>query len=143
MPNSPSDPFPTVKLNVPYLKEMLEKLRDPAQERLIILFHAASPEEGEWVLANVASRLERSHHSPFADEPLRPTEVIERALYTKVSIALIGDVRRTEDAHAMRTAAQMGLHIAGYIGVKERAQYDDMVKGLGPWTHSNLLSLTR
>ncbi|HVA27507.1 MAG TPA: hypothetical protein VNF68_04970 [Candidatus Baltobacteraceae bacterium] len=141
MPPNPADPFPTVKLNVPYLKELLEKLRDPAQQRLIVIFHANSPEEGQWVLANAMSRLERSHHSAVCDESMRPTEIIEQALRTKSAIALVGEVRRVDDAHAMRTAAQMGLHIAGYIATSDPAQYQDAITGLGPWTHSNLVSM--
>jgi len=143
MPNNPPDPFPTVKLNVPYLKTILDLVRDPKQERLIIIFHAESPEEGTWVLANATSRLERSHTTVFADEMQRPTEIIEQALREKVSTALVGEIRRTEDTHAMRTAAGMGLKIVAYIATKDPAQYRDMVSGLGPWTNYNIRSLTR
>src|SRR5271169_5555791 len=104
MPN-PIDPFPTIKLNVPYLQEMLERLRDPNPERLIIIFHAESAEEGQWILANAASRLARGKISVFAEESRRPTEVIEQALREKVAVALVGEIRRVEDAHAMRAAA--------------------------------------
>ena len=128
-----NDPFPTTKLNVPYLKETLEHLRDPAAERLVIILHAQSPEEGEWILANVHARLARTKISAVLPEMLTVQKVLEKALYDKAPVALVGEIRRVDDAHAMRVAAGMGLKIVAFVATKERHDFDDVVAELGPW----------
>ena len=139
----PVDPYPTVKLSVPYLKELLERLRDPKQERVIMIVHCESREEGEWVLANTAARLARSKIATYGPEMQRPTEIIEQALREKAAVALIGEIRRVDDAHAMRTASALGLRIVGYVTVKTRNEFDDLVAELGPWRSHNVSALSR
>jgi hypothetical protein len=144
MPN-PVDPFPTVKLNVPYLKELLEVLRDPKRERVVAIIHVTSREEGEWVLANTAARLARSNIKAFGPETSRPMDAIEQALREGAKIALIGEIRRVEDATAMRAAAGPGLamRLVGYIAVQTRKEFDDVVAELGPWRSITPVSLSR
>lgn len=128
-----NDPFPTAKLNVPYLKDVLEHLRDPAPQRLLIILHVKTPEEGDWILANTQARLARTHIAAIVPEMMRIQQVIEKALHTKTPVALVGKIRSADDAHAMRVAAGMGLKLVGYIAVETRAEFDDSVVGLGPW----------
>jgi hypothetical protein len=137
----PIDPFPTIKLTVPFLSDILAKVRDEKAERTIVVFQAESAEQGDWVLQNVASRLGRSKIIVFGPEPHRPVEIIEQALRMKAVVALVGDLRRAEDTHAMRTASGMGLKSVGYIVAKERAQYAEAVAAFGPWRSYNILSL--
>jgi hypothetical protein len=146
MPKPPRvDPFPTVKLNVPYLKEVLELLRDPARERMIAIIHAKSREEGEWVLANTAARLQRNNIKVFGPEDVRPMNAIEQALREGAKIALIGEIKRVEDASAMRAAAGPGLsmRLVAYIAVETRKEFEDVVAELGPWRSIQPVTFTR
>jgi|SRR5579863_7465251 len=143
MPNPPVDPFPTVTLKVPYLKETLDLLRDPALERVVVILHTHSAEESEWVLANVAARLARSRIPTFGPEQYRPVEMIEQALREKKRIALVGDIRRVEDGHAMKTAAGMGLRLVATVPVIAKSDFENVVAELGPWRNVNLSTFTR
>lgn len=137
----PIDPFPTTKLTVPFLSDILVKLRDEKAARAIVVFQAESAEQGEWVLQNVAGRLSRGKITIFGPESHRPVEIIEQALRMKAMVALVGEMRRPEDAHAMRASSGMGLQSVGYVVAKERAQYAQAVAALGPWRGYNILSL--
>jgi len=137
----PIDPFPTIKLTVPFLSDILAKLRDEKSARAMVIFQAESAEQGEWVLQNVAGRLSRGKITVFGPESHRPVEIIEQALRMKATIALVGQMRQPEDAHAMRAASGMGLKSVAYIVAKERAQYAEAVAAFGPWRSYNILSL--
>ncbi len=138
------DPFPTAKLTVPYLTELLEKLRAPKTDKLVIIFQAQSAEEGEWILANTASRLSRSGLRVHEAEPSTLMNNLELALAKKVAIALIGELRRVEDGKAIRAAASFGLsRIVGFFAMPDRTEFDNSVKAIGPWENVDLVSLTR
>ncbi len=142
--SGPADPFPTAKLTVPYLTELVPVLRDPKQQRLIVIFHAESREEGEWVMQNAASRLTRNKEMLVCGpEPNRIPEILEQAMRMKAQVAFAGEIREVKDAHALRSAAVLGLRVVAFLAVKQRAQFDAAVAELGPWDKFNLLSLSR
>jgi hypothetical protein len=143
--SGPIDPFPTAKLTVPYLKELLDHVRDPEKERAIVIFHAESPEEGEWVMQNAASRLTRNKNKMLVcgPEPNRVTEILEHALRMKAQVAFAGEIRKVEDAQALRSGAALGLRVVAFLAVKDRKLFNDTVAELGPWSNVSLLSLSR
>ena len=127
------DPFPTDKLNVPYLKDILERLRDEAAKRVLIVLYVTSHEEGDWILANTQSRLAKTNIAAVAAETMKPQQVIEKATHTKMPVALVGRVRSVDDAHAMRVAVTTGLKLVGYVVAKDRNEFNNEIVGLGPW----------
>ena len=56
---SAPDPFPTIRLSVPHLRELLERLRSDTIRHGVTIVHAKRPEEGEWILSNARARLMR------------------------------------------------------------------------------------
>lgn len=138
------DPFPTAKLTVPYLSELLEKLREPKTDKLIIIFQAQNAAEGEWILANVASRLSRGSMRVHEAEPSTLMNNLEMALSKKVAVALVGELRRVDDGKALRAAAGLGLsRIVAFFAMSDRVEFDNSVKAIGPWDAVDLVSLTR
>ncbi len=141
---SKNDPFPTMKLSVPYLPEMLEKLRDPKGNRLIIIFQAQSTDEGDWILANVAARLTKSGLTYYQAEPLKVIDNLEMAMRKQAAVTLLGEIRRAEDGKAMRTAAELGMRaIVAYFAMPARQDFDNSCKAIGPWTGYDFVPLSR
>jgi hypothetical protein len=139
-----NDPFPTAKLSVPFLAELLDRLREPKTDKLIIIFQAQNAEEGEWILANVASRLARSGLSVHEAEPSTLMSNLELSLSKKVAVALVGEMRRVDDGKAVRTAASLGLsRIVAFFAMPDRTEFDNSVKAIGPWDMVDLVTLTR
>ena len=138
-----NDPFPTTKLTVPYLADVLERVRDPKARRLIVLCHAKSVEEGEWILATTAARLSRGGMKVVGPELTPAASLMELALRERAEAALVANIHSPEDAMAIRTACAMGLKIAGIICAPDAAQFHDLLRVLGPWTGYNLQALTR
>lgn len=138
-----NDPFPTTKLTVPYLADVLERLRDPKAKRLIVLCHSKSIEEGEWILATTAARLSRGGMKVVGPELTKATALMELALRERADAALVANIQSPEDAMAVRVACSAGLKIAGVISAPDAARFHDIVRALGPWTGYNLQALTR
>ena len=138
-----SDPFPTTKLTVPYLTEILDKLRAEKAQRLIVICHSKSPEEGEWVLATTAARMQRGGIKVVGPEATKPAALVELALRERAPVALVANIHTAEDAHAIRVASGMGLKIAGCVNAPDVAQFNDALRALGPWTGYNMVPLTR
>lgn len=138
-----NDPFPTTKLTVPYLAEVLELLRDPNAKRLIVICHAKSPEEGEWILATTAARMSRNGVRVVGPESTAVVSLMELALREKADVALVSGIHTAQDAQALRAASGMGLKIAGVVCAPSVDEFKAMIKALGPWTGYNLAPLTR
>lgn len=138
-----NDPFPTTKLTVPYLAEVLELVRDPKAQHLIVMCHAKSVEEGEWILATTAARLQRGGIKVVGPESTPPPLLVELALREKAEVALVTHIRKQEDAHAMRAACSLGLKIAGVLCTPTVEEFNETMRGLGPWTGFHLAALTR
>lgn len=80
-----SDPFPTIRLSVPHLRELLERLRSDTIRHGTTIVHAKRPEEGEWTLSNARARLMRGtlkivgHEAARASRPGRTSGPNRRA----------------------------------------------------------------
>jgi hypothetical protein len=138
-----NDPFPTTKLTVPYLSEVLERLRDPKAQRVIVICHAKSPEEGEWILATTAARMQRNGVKVVGPESTAPVSLMELALREKAEVALVTGIHTPQDAHALRAASGMGLKIAGVLCAPTVDEFKAFLNSLGPWAGYNLMPLTR
>lgn len=138
-----ADPFPTIKMTVPFLKELLARLRDDTLRHAITIVHAERSEEGEWILANTSARLNRSNIRVLGPEPIPPPALVEQALRMGAKVALVGEVRRAEDAQAMRAAAALGIRVAGVVTKTERREVEDLLRIVGPWGNYNVTLLSR
>jgi hypothetical protein len=128
------DPFPTTKLSVPNLSELVARLRDPARKNCVTVIHAKRDGEGEWVLANAAARLARSKIKVFGPEPGTASEVVEHALRIDAKIVLTGELRRSDDGLAFRKAASLGIKPVGTITVIRLVEAQMLLESMGPWT---------
>ena len=128
------DPFPTTKLSVPNLTELVARLRDPALRHCVTIVHAKKEGEGEWVLANAAARLMRNNVKVFGPEPGTAGDVVEHALRIDAKVVFTGDLRRSEDAMAFRKAAALGIRPVGTITVIRLIEAKMLVEAMGPWT---------
>jgi hypothetical protein len=137
------DPYPTVKMAVPNLKELLARLRDGKLRNAITIVHAENPEQAEWIFATAAARLTRSGVRVFGPESLPPAGIVEQALRIGAKTVLAGEMRRADDAQALRAAAALGINIAATISKPERHQAQELLDLLGPWTNYDLLLLSR
>jgi hypothetical protein len=137
------DPFPTVKMSVPNLKELLARMRDTSLRNAITIVHADSPEQGEWILANAAARLTRSGARLFGPEAMPPAAIVEQALRIGAKTVLVGEVRRAEDAQALRAAAALGINVAGTISKPQRRQAVQLLDLLGPWGNYDIRLISR
>lgn len=136
------DPFPTTRLSVPNLAELVTRLRDPRLERCITVVHAKREGEGEWVLANAAARLMRSKVKLFGPEPGTAADVVEHGLRIDAKVVFTGELRRTEDAVAFRKAAALGVKPVGTITVIRLVEAQMLLESMGPWIGYNLALLS-
>ena len=128
------DPFPTTRLSVPNLAELVGRLRDASIERCITIVHAKHQGEGEWVLANAAARLVRGGLRVFGPEPGTPADVVEHALRIDAKIVFTGELRRNDDAAAFRKAASYGVRPVGTLTVIRLIEAQMLLETMGPWT---------
>lgn len=133
MPQPPFDPFSTVKMRVPHLPELLARLRDASIARNVTIIHAAKPDEGEWIFTNAASRLTRNGVRVFGPEPMTAKDLVEQAALIGAKVAYIGELRREEDARALRAAASFGIAVVATITCAEKDEAQRLVEILGPW----------
>ena len=127
------DPFPTTRLSVPNLAELVARLRDPNVARCITVVHAKRENEGEWILANAAARLMRNKIKVFGPEAGTAADIAEHAIRIGAKIVFTGDLRRDEDAIAFRRAAALGIKPVGTITVIRLAEAQMLLESMGPW----------
>ena len=134
--------YPTARFNVPNFVPLMERLRDHSLKRPVTLLHARSPEEGEWICNTAAARLQREHIEMIGPEAGRVIDIVESAIRTKITIAFVGEMRRDEDARALRAGATFGIHTVAFAVRETHKEVDDLVAMLGPWSSIDLAVLS-
>ncbi len=137
------DPFPTVTLSVPHLKDVLARLRDASKPRSITIVHAEREGEGEWILATTAARLQRGAIRHVGPEAMTAQAVVEHAARVSAHVVLVGELRRADDARALRSAAALGIRVAAVITAAERREVENLLGVLGPWEGYDLRLISR
>jgi hypothetical protein len=141
MESTNRDLFPTSTIRVPNLIPLLDRLRDENLRRVITLLHVKSAEEGEWICATAAARLARANVKIAGPEPIKPLDIIERAIRSNTKIVFAGEIRREEDARAMRAAATLGIRPVGYLVRDKRVEADNLMTVLGKWNSFDVVLL--
>jgi len=128
------DPFPTTKLSVPNLAELVSRLRDPDIRRCVTIVHAKRDGEGDWVMANAAARLTRAGKMKvFGPEAGTPSDVIDHAIRIGAAVVFAGELKRSEDGLALRKAASFGIRPVGSITVIRLVEAQMLLESMGPW----------
>jgi hypothetical protein len=78
----------------------------------VTIVHAKRPEEGEWILSNARARLMRGTLKIVGPEAARAADLVERAARIGAQVVLTGEMRREDDARALRAAAVLGMRPA-------------------------------
>ncbi len=141
MGQPPFDPYPTIRMSVPHLAELLARLRDDDARRSVTIIHATKPEEGEWIFSNAASRLSRSGVRVFGPEPMKAKDLVEQAAHIGAKVIYVGEMRREEDARAIRAAASFGIRTVATVTAEHIEETQRLVEILGPWTGYDLAVL--
>lgn len=136
------DPFPTIRLSVPHLRELLERLRSDSIRHGITIVHAKRPGEGEWILSNARARLMRGVIKIVGPEPVTATDLVEQAARIGAQVVLAGEMRRDVDARALRAAAALGMKPVGIITAAKISEAQIQLAMLGPWTNYDVALLT-
>lgn len=134
--------FPTTSINVPNLVPLMERLRDDNLKRSITIVHVASSEEGEWICSTAAARLARYGDKMVGPEPGRVIDLVETAIRSKVPYVFAGEIRREEDARALRAAATLGIKTVAFIVRPSRKEADDTLTMLGSWSSFDVALLS-
>ena len=127
------DPFPTTRLSVPNLAELLMRLRNADIKNCITVVHAKREGEGEWILANAAARLTRSKIKVFGPEHGTAADVVEHGLRVDAKVVFTGELRRSEDSIAFRRAASFNVRPVGVITCIRLGEARMVLETLGPW----------
>jgi hypothetical protein len=138
---SAPDPFPTIRLTVPHLRELLERLRSDDIRHGITVVHAKKPGEGEWILANARARLLRGSIKIVGPEAVRPADLVEQAARIGAKVVFVGELRREDDARALRVAAAMGIRPVGVITAPTLSEAQMLLAVLGPWNNFDVALL--
>ena len=137
------DLFATTRINVPNLVPLMDRLRDESLKRSITLLHVHSAEEGEWICSTAAARLARNDVKMVGPEPgSRVLDLVEQAIRAKVHYLFAGEIRREEDARALRAAATLDVRPVGYIVRESRTEADNTVTMLGSWNSFDIVLLS-
>ncbi|HTX55667.1 MAG TPA: hypothetical protein VMD47_01050 [Candidatus Acidoferrales bacterium] len=136
------DIFATTSINVPNLVPLMERLRNENLKRTITLLHVASSDEGEWICSTAAARLARNGEKMIGPEPGKVIDLVETAIRMKTPYLFAGEVRREEDARALRAAATLGIKAVAYIARASRKEAENTVTMLGPWNSFDLALLS-
>jgi hypothetical protein len=137
------DIFATTNIKVPNLVSLLDRLRDEQLRRSITLLHVHGPEEGEWICNTAAARLNREQNVKMVGpEPGRIIDLVEQALRLKVAYVFAGEMRREDDARALRAAATLGVRPIAYIVRETRSECNNLMTMLGPWSSFDVALLS-
>jgi len=140
---SSGDPFPTIRLTVPHLRELLERVRSDSIRYGITIVHATRPDEGEWILSNARARLLRGTLKSIGPDPVRAADLVEQAARIGAQIVLAGELRREDDARALRAAAAVGMRPVGIITAPTYSEAQMTLAMLGPWTNYDVVLLSK
>ncbi|HUA07676.1 MAG TPA: hypothetical protein VMA98_00255 [Candidatus Acidoferrales bacterium] len=128
---------------MPNLVPLMDRLRNESLKRAITLIHVHSAEEGEWICSTAAARLARSDQKVIGPEPgSRVLDLVEQAIRAKVHFVFAGEIRREEDARALRAAATLDIHPVGCIVRESRTEADNTVTMLGSWNSFDVALLS-
>jgi hypothetical protein len=127
------DLFPTTTISVPNLVPLLQRIRAEERRRVITILHVRSSEEGEWICSTAAARLQRGTLKTMGPETLKPLDIIERAIRASAKVVFAGEMRREEDARALRAAATLGIRATAYIVAEKRKEAENLMTLLGTW----------
>jgi stage III sporulation protein SpoIIIAA len=136
------DLFPTSRINVPNLVPLMERLRDESLRRSVTLLHARTSEEGEWICSTASARLARENVQRLAPQDGKVIDVIEQAIRSKMPIVFVGEIRREEDARALRAAATLGIRTVGFLVRETRREAEDTLAMLGGWNSFDVALLS-
>jgi len=134
--------FSTTNINVPNLAPLVDRLRNETLRKPITLVHVRSYEEGEWICNTAAARLHRDNLKVVGPEAGRAADLVESAIRTKAPVVFAGELRRDEDARALRAGAVFGVRCAAYIVRETRKEANDLIMLLGPWGSHDLVLLS-
>lgn len=134
--------FPTTSINVPNLVPLMDRLRDEKRKRSITIVHVVSAEEGEWICSTAAARLKRYGDRMVGPEAGKVIDLVETAIRVKVPYLFAGELRREEDARALRAAATLGIKPVAFISRPSRKEANDMLTMLGSWSSFDLALLS-
>jgi ADP-ribose pyrophosphatase YjhB (NUDIX family) len=134
--------FPTTSINVPNLVQLMDRLRDENRKRSITIIHVASAEEGEWICSTAAARLARYGEKMIGPEPGKVIDLVETAIRVKVPYLFAGELRREEDARALRAAATLGIKPVAFIVRPSRKEADNLLTMLGSWSSFDIALLS-
>ena len=136
------DLFPTTKINVPNLVPLMERLRNEALKRSITVLHVRTSEEGEWICSTAAARLSRERVQLLAPQDGKVIDLVEQAIRSKIPIVFVGEIRREEDARALRAAATLGIRTVGFLVRDSRKEATDTLSILGGWSSFDVALLS-
>jgi len=136
------DLFPTTRINVPNLVPLMERLRDESLKRSITILHVRSYEEGEWICSTASARLARERVQMLAPQDGKVIDLIEQAIRLKVPIVFVGEIRREEDARALRAAATLGIRTVGFLVRESRHDAENTLTMLGGWSSFDVALLS-
>jgi len=142
MSNVNRDIFPTTRINVPNFVPLMDRLRDENLKRAITLLHAHSAEEGDWICSTAAARLAREKVQALGPTDGRAIDLIETGMRSKVTIVFAGELRREEDARALRAGATFGIRPVAFLVRETRKDAEDALRMLGPWGGYDLVLLS-
>ncbi|HTX59209.1 MAG TPA: hypothetical protein VMH02_05975 [Verrucomicrobiae bacterium] len=142
MMNPTNDPFPTMRMSVPNLPELLARLRSDSIKHGVTIVHAKAQGEGDWILGTASARLKRGNLKIVGPEPHTPKDLVEHALRIGAKIVLAGELRREEDSRALRAAAALGVHAVGVITAGKLSEAQALLAFLGPWTNYDVSLLS-
>lgn len=142
MPSEIPDPFPTQRLSVPNLAELLMRLRNQEIRNCITVVHAKKEGEGEWICANAAARLQRGKIKLFGPSPGTLPDVVEHGLRTDAKIIFAGEMRRDSDGASFRKAAAHNVRPVGVITCIRLGEARMLLETMGPWLGYDVALLT-
>jgi type IV secretory pathway ATPase VirB11/archaellum biosynthesis ATPase len=120
----------------------MERLRNESLRRAITVLHVRTSEEGEWICSTAAARIARERVQVLAPHDGKVIDLVEQAIRSKVAIVFVGEIRRDEDARAMRAAATLGIRTVAFIVRDRRVDAENLLTILGAWSSFDLALLS-
>ena len=131
------DAFPTTKLSIPNIATIVWRLRDEGIGNSVTIVHAGREGEGEWALAIAAARIARKGTKVFGPEPLAVLELLEHGLHIGAKVIFAGELRRLDEARAVRVASTMDARIVATITTPSFDEAQKLFDAMGPWMNCN------
>lgn len=117
------------------MARLVWRLRDDSIANSVTIVHAAQDGEGELALAIAAARISRNGVKVIGPEPSTVFDLVEYGLHIGAKVIFAGELRRLDDARALRGAAALGTKAVGIITAAAYGDAQMVLKALGPWTN--------